>query len=96
MLYAKPQGRCSTRSPWVGRAGNDLQLAWRGMGVRWEGQIAALAETALVGIALGAAMPPRIAGELMAELAERRPTLEVWRAKINAARSYRLDFQQVR
>ncbi len=76
-------------------AGNTLQLAWRGMGVHWDGQIATLSGAALVGITVGAAMPSSIAAELTAELADRRPTLEVWRATVNP-RSYRLDFERVR
>jgi DUF2971 family protein len=98
MLYTKSVGwvyEQEFRAIRVLAAGNALQLAWRGMGVQWEGQIATLSNIALLGITLGAAMPQRIADQLTAELADRRPTLEVWRAAVNP-RSYRLDFQRVR
>lgn len=46
-------------------------------------------DTDLVDTTLGAAKPQRIADQQTAELAERRPTLEVWRAKVNARSAHR-------
>ncbi len=98
LLYTKSAGWAyeqEYRAIRVLAAGDALQHAWRGMGVDWDGQIAMLPDHALVGLTLGAAMAPKIADELTAELTERRPTLEVWRATVNP-HSYRLDFQRVR
>jgi hypothetical protein len=98
MLYAKANGwryEREFRAIRVLAPGTSLQLAWRGMGVDWDGQIATLPAGALTGITLGAAMPPKIVKELHAELAERRPTLELWEATVNA-RSYALDFRRLR
>jgi hypothetical protein len=98
LLYTKSDGWAyeqEYRAIRVLAAGDALQLAWRGMGVQWDGQIATLSNDALVGITLGAAMAPEIADELTAELARRRPTLAMRRAAVNP-RSYRLDFQRVR
>jgi hypothetical protein len=98
MLYAKANGWCyeqEYRAIRVLAPGTALQLAWRGMGVAWDGQIATLPDTALVGLTLGAAMPSKEADELKTELAEHRPALELWQAVVNA-RSYTLDFERLR
>jgi hypothetical protein len=98
MLYAKANGwryEREFRAIRVLAPNTSLQLAWRGMGVDWAGQVATLPEGALTGITLGAAMPPKTLSELHAELAERRPTLELWQATVNA-RSYALDFRRMR
>lgn len=75
--------------------GDQVQNAWRGIGVDWEEQIATLPENALAGVTLGAAMPASIAAELTAELADRRPALEVWQAAVGTS-TYTLDFRRVR
>jgi hypothetical protein len=97
MLYAKSAGwyyEEEYRAIRVLAPGSALQLAWRGMGVDWDGQTAILPDTALVGITLGAAMPKNISDELKSELRDRRPTLELWRATVNARR-YGLYFERL-
>ena len=67
----------------------------RDMGLTWDGQFATLPERALIGVTLGAAMPPSVASELSREIAEARPTLEIWQASV-MHREYGLDFHRVR
>jgi len=98
LLYTKSAGweyEQEYRAIRVLAAGDALEIAWPGVGVEWDGQLATLSEDALVGVTLGAAMPAKIAEDLTAELAERRPALELWRAVVNQ-RSYRLAFQRLR
>ena len=98
MLYTKAAGwryEQEYRAIRVLAPGTPGQLAWREMGVLWNGQLATLPDTALVGITLGAAMPPKVAAELSAEFAERRPELQLWQAVVNS-RSYTLDFHRLR
>ena len=67
----------------------------RDMGLRWDGQFAILPETTIVGVTLGAAMPDELARELTAEIADRRPALEIWRASTGTS-TYLLDFHRIR
>jgi hypothetical protein len=67
----------------------------RDMGLTWDGQIATLSASALVGVTLGAAMPENVASELAREITDVRPSLEVWRARVKD-RQYGLDFHRIR
>jgi hypothetical protein len=75
--------------------GTEQQRVSREMGLQWDGQFATLSESAIVGVTLGTAMPGELARELTAEIADRRPALEVWRA-VTGANTYTLAFERVR
>ena len=65
------------------------------MGLIWDGQVATLPTSALVGVTLGAAMPENVRSELVREIADVRPSLEIWQAHVKD-REYGLDFHRVR
>jgi hypothetical protein len=71
-----------------------IEQVYRDMGWAWEGQIATLPDSALVGVTLGAAMPKEAVRELTAELSDRRPLVEVWQAAA-ALKTYTLEFHRV-
>jgi hypothetical protein len=72
-----------------------IEQVYRDMGWAWQGQIATLPDSALIGVTLGAAMPNEVVRELTAELADRRPLVEVWQAAA-ALKTYTLEFHRVR
>jgi hypothetical protein len=76
-------------------AGTAEERISRQMGLVWDGQFTTLPETALVGVTLGAAMSGKVASELTAEIADRRPSLEMWQATTGTA-TYTLEFHRVR
>jgi hypothetical protein len=67
----------------------------RDMGLTWDGQIATLSAPALVGVTLGAAMPGDVASELVREITDVRPSLEIWQARVKD-REYGLNFHRIR
>ena len=58
-------------------------------------QVATLPTSALVGVTLGAAMPENVRSELVREIADISPSLEIWQAHVKD-REYGLDFHRVR
>ena len=72
-----------------------IEQVYRDIGWAWEGQIATLPDSVLIGVTLGAAMPNETVRELTAELADRRPLVEVWQAAA-ALNTYMLEFHRVR
>jgi hypothetical protein len=76
-------------------AGTAEERVARRLGLAWDGQFATLPGNALVGVTLGAAMPDAVVSDLSAEIAARRPSLEVWRATIRTG-TYEFDFQRIR
>jgi hypothetical protein len=70
------------------------QQTKRAMGLVWNGQFVTVTDNALIGVTLGAAMDDDVALDLRAEIKERRPRVEVWRA-VTAMRHYNLDFERI-
>jgi hypothetical protein len=75
---------------------NQIDGRWRrDFGLKWNDQLVQVPDTALCGVTLGAGMDAATAKDLTKELAEKRPQIEVWRARRNRTK-YELIFDQVR
>ena len=74
---------------------SEEQRPIRERGLRWSGQVVELPPETLTGVTIGANMPRELAEALIAEIAERRPHLQIWNAAVSQSR-YQLTFEQVR